>query len=84
MTIECVPDQHLLKLQSRKRRMGINIIFGISNIRNSPQFYEVGGTCCWKVYSRANYRGEGNILRAGSDRQKNSFAIKSVLFVKCK
>ena len=77
MTIEYFSDQHLLKLQSQIR------IIGIKHIRNSTQFYEVGGTCCWKVYKMKNYRGESNILRAGSDRQKNSFPIKSVKFVEC-
>ena len=77
MAIEYFSDRYLLKLQSQKKTIGIN------EIRNSPQFFEVGGTCCWKVYSKINYRGEGNILRAGSDRQKNNFVIKSVKFMKC-
>ena len=55
----------------------------IQNFYKSPQFYEVGGTCCWKAYSKTKYRGEGEILKSGSDRQKNRFPIKSVKLADC-
>ena len=55
----------------------------IKNILMSPQFYEVGGTCCWKAYSKTYGRGEAEILRSGSDRQKNRFPIKSVHLINC-
>ena len=65
-----------MKLQSRKRTV-------LPIIHKHPKFYEVGGTCCWKVYAKTHLRGEGEILRAGADRQKNRFAIKSVKLMDC-
>ena len=70
----------MLKLQSNKR----TVLPVIPKYQNKyPKFYTVGGTCCWKVYTKTHLRGEGEILREGADRQKNRFAIKSVKLMDC-
>ena len=71
-----ISDRHLLKLTSKKKTK-------IYNIKRSPEFYHVGGTCCWKVFANTMHRGQGEILRAGSDRRKNIFTIKSVKLHEC-
>ena len=73
---QCFSDRYLLKLQSKKRTV-------IPVIQKYPQFYEVGGTCCWKVYAKTHHRGEGEILRAKADRQMNRFTIRSVKLMDC-
>ena len=70
-------DRHLLKLISKKMNM-------IKKIRKSPQYYQVAGTCCWKVFSMAHHRGKHEILTSsGSDRKRNTFAIRSVELADC-
>jgi len=68
--------RHLLKLQSQKTTE-------IPKIQRSPQFHEVGGTCCWKVFSKMHHRGMGKTLSASSEREKNTFIIKSVKLASC-
>ena len=55
----------------------------IKKIRKDPEFYHVGGNCCWKVYSKASHRGESTYLKQGVDRRKNEFPIKSVKLTHC-
>ena len=63
-------------MHSEKRKV-------IKNIVKFPEYYEVGGTCCWKVYEKTHHRGESEILKSGSDRNKNRFPIKSVKLIDC-
>ena len=69
-------ETHLLKLAAKKKTV-------VRNIRRDPEFYQVGGTCCWKVFAKRNHRGQGAIIRRGIDRQRNTFKIKSVKLVDC-
>ena len=74
-----ISGRHLLKLKYKQKGKGTSI----RKMTKGPQFAQVGGSCCWKVFSRKSYRGEAKILRDGVNRQQNEFKIRSVQLVSC-
>ena len=55
----------------------------IRRMSRGPEFAEVGGTCCWRVYARYSHRGQSEVIPYAWHRKRITFPIKSVKMTTC-